>query len=145
MKANRFCLFGAVLFQIGSSYAFAQAAPSAPSEQSVIPAETLAEPSFGEVFMQMLPVYALVIVVYYLMVLKPQQKKLSAQLELKSALKKGDNVVTSSGILGKISAIEEDIITLEIAANTKVKFEAKHIVGKAEKAVAASNAAVANG
>ncbi len=112
----------AVLTVFSDGLAFAQEA--APAEET----------SFAGVFMQMLPVYALVIAVYYLLVLKPQQRKQLAQQQLKESLKKGDSVITSSGIVGKIVGIEDDFYSLEIASNTRIKILASHIVGKPEDA-----------
>ncbi len=59
-------------------------------------------------------------VVYFLMI-RPQQKKMKEQQALLAALKTGDEVVTSSGLLGKISGIAEKVVTLDLGNNVKVK------------------------
>jgi len=71
--------------------------------------------------------------IFWFLVLKPQQDKLKAQQNLLSALKKGDAVVTSSGIIGRVAAVEKDHILVEIANNVRVKFEPSHIARKPEK------------
>lgn len=67
--------------------------------------------------------FAAIILIFYFMMIRPQQKR---QKEIKSmldAMKKGDKVVTSSGIHGTITNIEDGIVTVQIADNTYVRFE----------------------
>lgn len=59
--------------------------------------------------------------VFYFLLLRPQQKRLKAQQEMLNALKQGDEIVTTSGILGKITGITEKVVTVEVADNVKVK------------------------
>jgi len=87
-------------------------------------------PGIGEVLRGMLPMFAVVFLIFYYLVVKPQQKKLKDHQNLFGALKKGDSVITSSGIVGKVSAIEKDHVFLEIAQNVRVKFEKTHIARK---------------
>lgn len=75
----------------------------------------------GGGFMGMLPVMLIVFAIFYFMMIRPQQKqakKIKAMLE---SLKKGDDVVTRGGIHGKIHGIAENIVTLEIADNVRIK------------------------
>ncbi|NND33390.1 MAG: preprotein translocase subunit YajC [Saprospiraceae bacterium] len=60
-----------------------------------------------------LPLIAIVIVFYFFFI-RPQQKKAKEQGNFIAALNKGDDVVTASGILGKINKIEGDIVTLQV-------------------------------
>jgi preprotein translocase subunit YajC len=62
------------------------------------------------------------------MVIRPQEKKTKEHKALLESMKRGDSVVTSSGIVGKVSGIEGDHILLEIAPNVKVKFLRQHVV-----------------
>ncbi|MBT8232910.1 MAG: preprotein translocase subunit YajC [Saprospiraceae bacterium] len=71
--------------------------------------------------MPMLLFYGAIFLIMYFFFLRPQVKKQKAQNSFSSALKKGDEVVTGSGIIGKISKIEDDIIHLEIAQKTFIK------------------------
>ncbi len=59
-------------------------------------------------------------VVYFLM-LRPQQKKVREQQEMITALKHGDEVVTASGLIGKVTGITEKVVTVEVADNVRVK------------------------
>jgi preprotein translocase subunit YajC len=59
-------------------------------------------------------------IVYFLMI-RPQRKQQQDHQSFLGALKKGDEVYLSSGILGKVFAVEERTITVEIAQNTRVK------------------------
>ena len=52
---------------------------------------------------------------------RPQQKAAKDQQTLVASLKKGDEVVTSSGILGKIHAVADKVVTLEVASGVKVR------------------------
>jgi preprotein translocase subunit YajC len=59
--------------------------------------------------------------VIYLLMIRPQQKKMKEQQSMIGALKHGDEIVTTSGILGKITGITDKVVTLEVADNVRVK------------------------
>lgn len=63
----------------------------------------------------------LIFVVFYFLLIRPQQKKARQQQEFLSALKKGDEVVSSGGIYGKITGLTDSVVTLEIADNVRIK------------------------
>lgn len=63
----------------------------------------------------------LMFVIFYLLLIVPQQKKAKKHKEMLSQLKVGDEVVTASGIFGKIKAIKEDAIELQIADKTVIR------------------------
>ncbi|RMF28617.1 MAG: preprotein translocase subunit YajC [Bacteroidetes bacterium] len=65
--------------------------------------------------------FALIILVFWLFLIRPQAKKQKEQQKFVDSLEKGQEVVTASGILGKINKIEDDIVTLEIATKTFVR------------------------
>ncbi len=104
-------------------------------------AGTSATPPAGQVFSSMLPMFAMVFIIFYFLVFKPQQKKLKDQQALITSLKKGESVVTSSGIIGRVASVEENHVTIEIATNVKVKVEKAHIVKREEKGAAEKSAA----
>ena len=82
--------------------------------------------SGGSTWLSLVP-FILIFVIFYFLLILPQQKrqkKLRAMLE---ALKKGDKVVTSSGIWGTVTNLGKDTITLQIADNAKVKVQRDHI------------------
>ncbi len=68
----------------------------------------------------MLPLLA-IIVVFYFFFIRPQQKKQKEQGKFEENLKKGDHVVTTSGILATVNKIEEGIITLQLENKTLIK------------------------
>ncbi|BDV44128.1 preprotein translocase subunit YajC [Geotalea uraniireducens] len=59
--------------------------------------------------------------IFYFLLIRPQQKKAKEHRSLLDALKKGDQVVTAGGIHGKISAIDGDVVMLEIASGVSIK------------------------
>jgi preprotein translocase subunit YajC len=59
--------------------------------------------------------------VVYLLILRPQQKKMREQQQMLGALKHGDEVLTASGILGTITGITDRVVTVEVADNVRVK------------------------
>lgn len=65
----------------------------------------------------------LIIVVFYFFMIRPQMKRQKDLQKFRSALQKGDKVVTTGGLYGKIDDIKDNIIMLEIAANIKVKVD----------------------
>ena len=84
--------------------------------------------------MAFLPLILLFIVFYFLLI-RPQQKKAKTQKQFLENLKKGEEVVTSGGLYGKITGITNDTITLEIAEKIRVKVLKSSIVmsvGKGE-------------
>lgn len=70
----------------------------------------------------------IIFVIFYFLIIKPQQTQRKKHQEFLSNLKKGDKVITSSGIWGVISDIADDTITLKVDANTKIKFTKETIV-----------------
>jgi preprotein translocase subunit YajC len=77
---------------------------------------------------RMLPLFFIVFFIFYFLVIRPQDKKLRAQEALLKDLSKGDMVVTSSGVIGRVAGIEKDHILLEISNNVRVKYERTHVV-----------------
>lgn len=103
------------------------------SLQALGQGEHAPSPGFGELLSRMLPMFAIVFLIFYFMVMKPQQDKIKAQRQLLGSLKRGDNVVTSGGIVAKVAGVEQNYILLEVSNNVKIKVEAFHVVKKIEK------------
>ena len=84
----------------------------------------------------------LMLVVFYFLLIRPQQKRAKKHKGLMEGLKRGDTVITSSGIFGRITQIEGTTVTLEIAKNTKVKLVKSYITAiaspEAEKELASN-------
>ena len=75
-----------------------------------------------------LPIGLMFLIVYFL-ILRPQQKKADDQKKLVTNLKKGDYVVTLSGIYGRVIEVEKKALTVEIASNVRVKVRPEAIAG----------------
>jgi len=67
--------------------------------------------------------FGVIIAIFYFMIIRPQSKRQKERQKMLEAMKKGDKVVTSVGIHGKIVAMEDKTVLLEIADNVKVKVE----------------------
>ena len=64
--------------------------------------------------MGMLPMLIIFIFAVYFLIIRPQQKRVKEQKELESTMKVGDEVATSSGLIGTVNAISEQFITLAV-------------------------------
>jgi preprotein translocase subunit YajC len=93
-------------FLINSAYA--QAAGGAAGSPSLI--STLALP-------------ALLLVVFYFLLIRPQSKRAKEQREMLSKIVAGDEVATTGGILGKVVEVGDQFLTLEIASGVSVKLQ----------------------
>lgn len=63
----------------------------------------------------------LVFVVFYFLMIRPQQRRMKALQAAIEAVKKGDQVVTAGGIVGRVTKVEDAYVEVEIAANTRVR------------------------
>ena len=63
----------------------------------------------------------LMFVIFYFLLIRPQQKKNKLQREMIANLKKGDRVITSGGIHGRITSVDDSTVTVEIADRVRVK------------------------
>jgi preprotein translocase subunit YajC len=77
-------------------------------------------------FLSLIP-FLLIFIIFYFLLIRPQQKKQKQQQTLLDALKKGDKVVTTSGIWGTITNMGKETVTLQIADNTKVKMQRENV------------------
>lgn len=71
--------------------------------------------------------FVLIFVVFYFLLIRPQQKRQKEQKALLEALKKGDKIVTTSGIWGTVTNLGKETITLQIADNTKVRMQRENV------------------
>ncbi len=67
--------------------------------------------------------------IFYFLLIRPQQKRIKSHREFLSKLKKGDEVITSSGIYGKVIGISDRTVLLEIDKEVKIKIAKSHIEG----------------
>ena len=66
-------------------------------------------------------------VLFYFIAIRPQRKRQKEHTEMVSALGKGDEVVTSSGILGKVTSLDDNYMVLNVANNVDMKFQRVHV------------------
>ncbi|HEY4640431.1 MAG TPA: preprotein translocase subunit YajC [Thermoanaerobaculia bacterium] len=82
----------------------------------------------GSLLYQFLPIVAIGLVFYFL-VIAPASKQRRQQSEMLNSLKKGDRVLTSGGIYGTIQGVEAEVVYLKIAENVKVKVARSAVSG----------------
>ena len=71
----------------------------------------------------------LMFVIFYFLLIRPQQKRAKEHREVLQNLKKGDSVITSGGLHGRIAGLTDTIVTLEIADKIRVKVSRNQIAG----------------
>src|SRR5918911_3863339 len=69
----------------------------------------------------------LVFVIFYFLLIRPQQKKAKEHQEVVGKLKKNDEVMTSGGIYGKVVALADNVVTLEVAPNVRIRVNRPNI------------------
>ncbi len=78
---------------------------------------------------QSLGMLALMFVVFYFMLIRPQQKRAKEHAAMLGGLKKGDRIVTTGGLIGRISGITDRLVTLEVAEKVRVQVLRAQIQG----------------
>lgn len=86
-----------------------------------------AEGAEANPLMSFLPL-VLIVVVFYFFMIRPQMKRQKETRKFREGLAKGDKVVTTGGIYGKITKIEETVIQLEIAKEVVIKVDKNGII-----------------
>ena len=89
--------------------------------------------SGGLWYMQLLP-FAFIFVIFYFLLIRPQQKRQKEHQNLLSNLKTGDKVVTSSGIHGLIANVKDTTFVVKIADNVKIEVD-KNAIASVSKSV----------
>lgn len=87
-----------------------------------------AQPSAGGGLISMLPMLLIFIGLMYFFIILPQKKRAKEHNQLIANLKKGDEVITTGGLLGKVNKIADNFIGLEIAENVEIMIQ-KSAVG----------------
>ena len=81
----------------------------------------------GDTLMSMLPIIIMFVILYFIMI-RPQMKRQKEHKAMVEALAKGDEVVTSGGVLGKVSKIGETFVGLEIAQGVEIQIQRSAVV-----------------
>ena len=92
------------------SEAYAQAAGGAPAAGGDI----------NSMFIGLAP-YLLIFVVFYFLLIRPQQQARKRHMEMLQQLKKNDIVVTNGGLIGKVRSVAEDEVRVELGPNVEVR------------------------
>ena len=77
---------------------------------------------------EMLIMIGIFFAIMYFMIIRPQQKRQKEHKSLMDSLTKGDEVVTNGGMMGKIKAVSDDVVRIELAENVIIKVQ-KHAIG----------------
>lgn len=90
----------------------------------ITPAFAQAAPSLGggnDMLMSLLP-FILIFVIMYFLILRPQQKRVKQHQELVKNLRRGDTVITSGGVVGKVTkVVDDEQIEIEIAEGVRIR------------------------
>ena len=84
----------------------------------------------------------LMFVIFYFLLIRPQQKKTKEHRDMVSTLKKGDRIVTSGGIYGQITAVEDTTLTLEISDKVRIKLNRGNVASQVPNQTQAAKKAV---
>jgi preprotein translocase subunit YajC len=76
------------------------------------------------------------LVLFYFLLIRPQQKRAKQHKQLVESLKRGDAVITSSGIYGRIVSVDGNVLTIEIAKGTEIKILKGYVGGIANEQTA---------
>ena len=76
----------------------------------------------GEGFMGMLPIILMFGLLYFLMI-RPQMKRAKEQKAMTDALQKGDEVIAAGGVLGKVTKVADNYVTIEIADKVEIRVQ----------------------
>ena len=85
-----------------------------------------------------MPILLIFVIMYFLMI-RPQQKKVKEHKAMVEALRRGDQVVTSGGLIGKVTKVADNEVEVELAPNVKVRVvrsTISQVVSKTEPAEA---------
>jgi preprotein translocase subunit YajC len=106
--------------------------------QGFVYAQAAAPDAFGMLNSLIVPTMLIIGIMYFLMI-RPQQKRLKEHRDLIAGIRRGDTVVTSGGIIGKVTKVEDNELQVEIAEGVKIKVvrgTISEVRGKGEAAAA---------
>ena len=87
----------------------------------VTPAYAQAAGAAGPSLLAQLPFFIAIFAIFYFLLIRPQQKKVKEHQKMVEALRRGDQVVTAGGLLGKVVKVDEGEATVELAEGVKVR------------------------
>lgn len=102
------------MFNFFFSDAYAQAAAGAQAQANPI--------------MSFLP-FIVIFAIFYFLMIRPQKQTMQKEEQMRSALSKGDEIYTKSGIIGSVHGLTDKVITLEVEEGTKLKVLRSQVAG----------------
>lgn len=102
-----------------------------------------AAPSAFDALNSLIVPTVLIIGIMYFLMIRPQQKRLKEHQAMVAAIRRGDTIVTSGGIIGKVAKVEDQELQVEIAEGVKIKMlrsTVSEVRGKGEGATASPKA-----
>jgi len=98
----------------------------------------------GDAFQAFLPLI-LIFIVFYFLLIRPQQKKMKQHRETLEGIRRGDKVVTGGGIIGTVTKVDNETeLTVEIAKDVKVKVQRSTVAGVVNRTDPVGGKAAAN-
>ncbi|MCS7229900.1 MAG: preprotein translocase subunit YajC [Candidatus Kryptonium sp.] len=82
-----------------------------------------AQPDATSSLISTIIMFVAIFLIFYFLIIRPQQKRAKEHQKLIESLKKGDKVITSSGIHGKVVGLDDRTVLLEVDEGVKIKFE----------------------
>ena len=76
----------------------------------------------GADLMSMLPIILMFVVLYFVMI-RPQMKRAKEHKVMVEALQKGDEVIAAGGVLGKVTKVADNYVTIEISSNVEIRVQ----------------------
>jgi preprotein translocase subunit YajC len=113
-----------VFFVLAQAQSFAQGA-----------ATTDAPPNATTQFMMQLPMLLGIAFIFYFALIRPQRQQQKKQVEFLAGLTRGQDIVTSSGMIGTIVGIADKVVTLEVSKGTEVKILKSHVQGLLKESI----------
>lgn len=78
-------------------------------------------PGAGGGLLEMLLPLALIMLIFYFLMIRPQQKRMKEHRAMIDAIKRGDSIVTSGGIIGKVTKVADEELQVEIAEGVRIR------------------------
>jgi len=98
-------------------------------------------PGCGGGGLQQFALMGLMFVIFYFLLIRPQQKKAKDHRDMLGSLKRGDRIITNGGLIGKITGLTDKYVTLELAEKIRVRMLRTHILGRESDASEVSSEA----
>ena len=99
---------------------------------SSLPLLQAAAPGSNSMLTMIIP-FALIIVIFYFLIIRPQRKKQKETKDMLSTLRPGDKVATAGGIRGNVKHVKENTVTIKVDSNTTIEFNKSAVTSILER------------